>query len=108
MAAGFAALQMLEGQGALAPGGLEYHSFGQQARAGDRVFADEEWDHVRFGESEAATPALRFLGKGVPDLCAAGWRVVVGPTWPFQLSAEPIQLTARIGNSGAGGCSILG
>ena len=108
MAAESAALQMLEGQGALAPEGLEYHSFGKQAEAGDRVFADGEWDHECFGESEAATPALQFLGEVVPDLRAAGWKVVVEPTWPFQLIAEPIQLTARIGNSDAGGLFDFG
>jgi superfamily II DNA or RNA helicase len=108
MAAEFAALQMLEGQGALAMEGLEYHSFGKQAEAGDRVFVNGEWDHERFHESEAGMPALQFLGEVVPDLRAAGWRVVVEPSWPFQLTAEPIRLTAQIGNSDAGGLFDFG
>lgn len=108
MAAEFAALHMLERQGALATDGLEYHSFGKQAEAGDRVFVDGEWDHERFDLSEAATPALQFLGKVVPDLRAAGWRVVVEASWPFQLIEEPIRLTAQIGHSDAGGLFDFG
>lgn len=103
LAAEFAAVQMLAGQGALLPETLEHHSFGKQAEAADRVFVDGEWDHELFDLSEAMTPALQFLGEVVPDLSAAGWRVVVEDTWPFPLIADPIQVTARIGQGDTNG-----
>lgn len=103
-----AALQKLEGQGALALDALEYHSFGKQAEVGDRVFVDGEWDPERFDLSEATIPALQFLSEVMPDLKSAGWQVEIDASWPVRLADGPVQITARIGNRDAGGLFDFG
>lgn len=103
-----AALQKLEGQGALALDALQHHSFGKQAETGDRVFVDGEWDPERFDVSEATIPALQFLAKVVPVLKSTGWKVEIDPSWPIQLAEENVQVTARIGTKDDGGLFDFG
>ena len=103
-----AALGQLKGQGGLRPEYLENHSFGKLAEIGDRVFVDEEWDPERNDISQAFSPALRFLAKRVPELRAAGWHVQVDASWPCPLVEDPVQVTAHLGQSGAGGLFDFG